>query len=855
MRDRRQLKQLPEGVGRCLGIDFPQTDRINLERKGTQVETDESEKVMSPWNGIVATLRGFLHCRGGSPSAGYHATLTAVTLFVAVAPFAVPAPDALAAGDANQPECPKTTEESPGFRTYLPDCRAYEMVSPPYGAGFEISGGLNGTGSTAIMPIAKSGERVGGLGLGAFAGAEYSYISGGGLGIPYVFQRGVAGWGTDSVMPSASQLPSPVLLDYDTSLAQSLWKSGDTAGFGELTAPVRLYLRAEDGAFTPTGPLTPGPIANGLSEGANGAAEYLGASADLTRIVFALFRAEGQTPTPYWPGDQTVAPSGPVTFSLYEYPAAGATEPALVGVKNSEPLEAAAQKLGKPHINEAAEQISLCGIELGGGNQRDVYNAVSPSSFGIFFTAIAGPCAEGGTGPTVNELYVRVAGTHTLALSEPPLTLPGRACTDVCAESQNEENGHMRSAASFAGASESGHRVFFTTAQPLVDEDTDETSDLYMEELNSNEVAKLVDVSLGEGTAPTPGEGALVQGVSRVSEDGSRVYFVAEGVLTESANANGETASLSSKNLYVYDVQTRSTAFVARLAQADEFAPFGVWSPEDRREAQVSAQDGRYFVFVSRAHLQNTGDTSGNGENVGQLFEYDAASGTVTRVSIGQKGQFFCQTTGLVESGYNCNGNVQANAKAPKIRQQEYAIRDFANSSNMQVNVASDGSVFFESAAALTPGAANGFPNFEPGFKNVYEYRDENVFLISDGIEPAGGTVGSTQVTKTTFVSATNDGGALFLTAEPLVPQDTNSQVSVYDAHIDGGFPPPPVPTRCEGEGCRPTASVPAGAKAASTAVQGLGNLQLAKHHHRRRHHKRGKRRRPARSHYRRAGQ
>ncbi len=42
---------------------------------------------------------------------------------------------ALASGDATSAECPAETEASPGFRAFMPDCRAYEMVTPPYEGG------------------------------------------------------------------------------------------------------------------------------------------------------------------------------------------------------------------------------------------------------------------------------------------------------------------------------------------------------------------------------------------------------------------------------------------------------------------------------------------------------------------------------------------------------------------------------------------------------------------------------------------------------------------------------------------------------------------------------------------------
>jgi hypothetical protein len=48
---------------------------------------------------------------------------------VAVAGGWLTAGPAFAAGDANEATCPALTESSPGFRAWLPDCRAYEIVS------------------------------------------------------------------------------------------------------------------------------------------------------------------------------------------------------------------------------------------------------------------------------------------------------------------------------------------------------------------------------------------------------------------------------------------------------------------------------------------------------------------------------------------------------------------------------------------------------------------------------------------------------------------------------------------------------------------------------------------------------
>jgi hypothetical protein len=65
--------------------------------------------------------------------------LSTVAMLLAV--VLLPASSALAAGDANTPACPAATETSSGWDASLPDCRAYELVSPP------DSGDLSSVGS------------------------------------------------------------------------------------------------------------------------------------------------------------------------------------------------------------------------------------------------------------------------------------------------------------------------------------------------------------------------------------------------------------------------------------------------------------------------------------------------------------------------------------------------------------------------------------------------------------------------------------------------------------------------------------------------------------------------------------
>jgi len=715
-------------------------------------------------------------------------------------------PSALAAGDANQASCSPATEASPGFRTYLPDCRAYEMVSPPYKGGGVISGfGIS---------VSSDGSRVMGVTTSAFAGTQDDLE----LDAYYEFEREASGWVTSPLSPPASLFPEAHPpnggLPLSSDLGASLWNVTTTPALG---AEEYLYLEpSPDASLVPVGPEQPPPSTGG---GFDVNLSFVGASGDLTHTLFnivspSIRQIETGQNRP-WPGDTTI-PGAP---SLYEYVGTGNTEPVLVGVSNQEQLH------GKPHINEGAALISQCGTTLGGVH-NDVYNAVSGSGGTVFFTAHSGPCEESGVqgaGPNVNELYARIDGTRTVALSEP--SLPAGECSsgEPCFGAEPKEG-------IFEGASENGERVFFVSEQPLVNGAVATGIKLYEARLEGATVAEVMDVSADRTARQSP----EVQGVARVSEDGSHVYFVAKGVLTSEARGGGCEAELTAAelaeeestkegrcrpragadNLYVFDTdEPGQPKFVATLLVSEAEATKieeealneaiealgqcdgasscnsevlnnyssaiagirGVWSPEDQRPVQATP-DGRFLVFSSWERL-----TSGDESKGPQVFEYDAETEKLVRVSIGH-------------GGYNSDGNISGIADAPRIPVQNYTGADLPTTTGSSLAVSNDGSrVFFESMDSLAPEAVT-------GATNVYEYREGDAYLISDGQDAGRSANGPT----TKLIGTDGSGRDVFFTTEDrLVPEDTDTLLNVFDAREAGGFPAPSSVAPCSGDACQ----------------------------------------------------
>jgi hypothetical protein len=762
-----------------------------------------------------------------------------VAVVVAAVVLVAPVP-ALAAGDASQASCPFETESSPGFRTYLPDCRAYELVTPPYKEG--------GVLEAEPAAISLDGERVITGVLGTFAGSGNDWYQGNrnpDVAV-YEFARTAEGWQPTALTPPATQYPHSAIQAASAAddLQTTLWSLGTTT----LQFNEDIYLREPRGTFAKVGPGV-APEVSGLElEHAEQELNLVGASADLTHSVLSIEARAQEGHSNLWPGDTTKQEA----YSLYEYVRTGNVAPTLVGVSDGSTV------VGGVTL-PAGQVISRCGTELGSGvpegsfsGGRDTYNAVSQDGETVFFTAhastVGSPACDGPGEPAVNELYARIEQSKTVAISEP--SLPAGECTspEPCFGATPKE-------AIFQGASEDGERVFFLSEQPLVNGAPTTGVKLYEARLEGSTVSQLVDVSAD----PTSGQSPAVQGVVRVSENGERVYFVAKGVLSGEDKVAGREPKeaepeAGADNLYVYEPDpahpgTYYTVFVARMlttpeskllatpeeseestlrteesaeesrvdALAEERAerageeavshggsfgevygevearekeqlkgtlgPAGtlaqdtmVWGVADNRPAQATA-DGRFLLFSSSANL-----TPDDHSKVPQLFEYDALTEKLTRVSIGQGASF------------GDDGNVSTFREAAHISTQLFFKRDLPTGESFGAALAGDGSrVFFTSAARLAPQAVS-------GDTNVYEYREGNVYLVSDGHDAS---LYSNSPTVHLFGIDPSGRDAFFVTADPLVPEDGETQEALYDAREAGGFPAPLVSAGCTGETCR----------------------------------------------------
>jgi hypothetical protein len=680
---------------------------------------------------------------------------------------------------ASAETCPNA-EYRVGPSANLPDCRAYEQVTPveKEGGVFFLKGMGPGLGGAPDV-VLRSFTAIDGIG-----------DSNGVEGAIYTSVRSGSGWAISPLPPPASE--------YEISSAGSLeaYEGGSLDGRSALWHGRRvgqpedrfdLWVTRSGGRIEDVGPLSPPntppgeitPITRGLDASTRGESE------DLSHIVYRM-RPQFGFGYHFWPFDTTQETGE--NEDLYEFVGTDNAAPMLVGVE------------------DAGRLISDCGTTLGGGGlvkghqTLAGHNAMSSDGEVVFFTAEA--C---GSSPPVNEIFARVANgqpdAHTVAISEPSI----EDCA-TCHTNNLKE-------AIFEGASSDGSRAFFLTEQPLLGGDA--SMNLYEYDSDAPTGERVVRVSGGDGTVSEPS--AEVEGVVQSSEDGSHVYFVAHGVLTRTPNSQGQVAHQGANNLYVYERDAQypvgRTAFIADLSASDA----NLWSEGLVSEkASNVTPDGRFLVFASATEHLTPDDMS----TAVQVFEYDAQTGNLVRVSIGQ-------------DGYNDNGNTDvapASIVYPAYEEESNSITYWSH-----LSVSADGSyIFFQSSDGLTPQALNrkviaekeGKHGFENVYaNNIYEYHDGNVFLISDGrdLSELGGA-------SAVQLLGTDESGAdvMFMTSDPVAPTDIDTNIDVYDARIDGGFPAPVAVPACSGDECQGALNPTPVLLAPGSEFQAGGNPPLA---------------------------
>jgi hypothetical protein len=389
-------------------------------------------------------------------------------------------------------------------------------------------------------------------------------------------------------------------------------------------------------------------------------------------------------------------------------------------------------------------------------------------------------------------------------------------------------------------------RAFFTDSQEL----TRGASEGSLYEYDTQTGA------LSDLTVPVnAGESAAVQGLlPGVSEDGSYVYAVAQGVLTTGANAYGETATAGADNLYELHRQGESwqPTFIATMSVGD--GPD--WGGPNARLEDLTARvspDGRFLAFMSQRSLtgyDNIDVNEATGRHADEeVYLYDAQSAKLVCASCDPSG---ARPTGIddieEERPLIDETKVWASGTWLAASVPGWTLMKTGEALYQSRYLDDAGRLFFDSADVLVPQTIN-------HTEDVYEYEPpvgaggggaESSPELSEGCTTASSTYSpaargcielissGTSSQESAFLDASESGDdVFFLSAARLTPQAPASGYDVYDAHLCGAgwacaAPHPVGVAPCESASeCRaPSLSgAGAGSTPASASFEGTGNL------------------------------
>ena len=586
-----------------------------------------------------------------------------------------------------------------GSSSLLPECRAYEMVSPVAKGGGDVYPNLPAMAD-------ESGSAVEFFSNSSFADSQGAPLAG-----AYVARRGATEWSTESVDAPQENLERPLYLPSPASspdLSKTIEISRIALTPGAIAGGTNIYLRDNLTGIRTLVVALPGTklFTRATQAGAN--ALVVGGSSDWSHILLS--------------SRYPLTPEAPEnTNNLYDFTGGSLHLVNYVPVGGTEEIAGGATAV----THSASTTGALPYAHAISGDGRRIFFEVNGSIYmredgartvPISVSQIPGEegTVEGGEGPVANA-----AGTVVDFLSFAAL-VPGTACGSgtLCLYSYDVESGRM--------------------------------------------------------TALTPAGGPTgpgVEGITGVGGEGSIVYFTSPESLAGAPAAEPGVTT----NLYVVDEGTIHFIGQTKAGDLEGTGP---------HQSEVSP-DGRFLAFAGFSPM--TPEDVSSPFCPSSIFEpheegdcrdvylYSLATETLTCVSCG---------TEPGDGDSNLGGQAQPR---PANLDDEYPRA-----------VLNDGTVYFDTPNRLVRQDVN-------SVDDVYAFRGGTRMLISGGATEA----------PAHFADATERGeDVLFTTAAPLVGQDIDQNIDVYDARIEGGLAgqwPSEAASPCVGEACRPSSpSAPA---------------------------------------------
>ncbi|MGA8362904.1 MAG: hypothetical protein WB709_00110 [Solirubrobacteraceae bacterium] len=698
-------------------------------------------------------------------------------------------------GAASRATCPNEMFRT-GFSAALPDCRAYELVTPPnkQGAQPDKDEGGNGRGELSVVKTLQGN-------FAAVDGNRLSFKSedvqpgSPSAGESYVATRGPSGWAEEDMFPPTNfygfecavkeENLHLLQLGYSEDLSRAIISipGGGECGVepelvrGEPRGSQNLFVR--DNA-TGTYELVNGPEEEGVDGFVPAAPTLLGESSDFGRIVFAE-EAKLTKDAPVgvnnvyeWSAGHvrlvTVLPDGT--------PVAGS----FAGISKDGSRVFFIAEEGNLYARvDDSETTQLDASQASGTGGGGTFQSASQDGSVVFFTDDASAELTADTVPNSGTNLYRYDSTASAAQRLTDLTPVSNAVSPAV-----------------SGVANDGSVVFFTddaSAKLTGDTNSGSGTNLYRYEAADLAGHHLTDL--------TPVAQAEVQSVLGVSEDGSSVYFKAAGALTSQPNQHDETAQSGQPNMYVSHGDGALTFIAINSAEGASFGRF-----------KLSA-NGRFLAFESVRKLTEYDNTNpSTGELAVELYLYDAAANSLACASCNPSGQ--APTAGGAGGGGIENAAFEETLRSPRY-------------------LSENGRLFFDSPEGLLPADTNGsggcsLASGVSACDDVYEFEPAGVGSCAEPIGCLYLISTGTGASETLFIDASPSGNDVFIREyQKLVPRDAQDGVpSLYDVRVDGGFlEPSPPPVCTTPEACR-TASPsrpPIFGMPASQTFSGAGNL------------------------------